>query len=67
MRTPLLKTFKAMIVDDEVPARRRLADLLRKVAKVSDIIEAADGNTAVRLIASERPDVVFLDIQLPGQ
>ena len=56
-----------MIVDKEAPARQRLADLLRNVANVSDIIEAADGNTAARLIASERPDVVFLDIQLPGQ
>ena len=56
-----------MIVDKEAPARQRLADLLRDVANVSDIIEAADGNTAARLIASERPDVVFLDIQLPGQ
>ena len=56
-----------MIVDKEAPARQRLADLLRDAANVSDIIEAADGNTAARLIASERPDVVFLDIQLPGQ
>jgi two-component system LytT family response regulator len=67
MQTPSLKSLKVLIVDDEALARRRLADLLRSVAPASDIIEAADGEAAVRLIASERPDVVFLDIQMPGQ
>lgn len=67
MQTPLLKSVKALIVDDEAPARRRLADLLRNVATVSEIIEASDGNAAVRLIANERPNVVFLDIQMPGR
>ena len=67
MNTPLLKSVKALIVDDEAPARRRLADLLRGVACVSEIIEAADGNAAVQSILNERPDVVFLDIQMPGQ
>lgn len=67
MHTPLYKTLTALIVDDEAPARRRLADLLRTVAKGADIIETGDGNSAVELIESRRPDVVFLDIQMPGQ
>ena len=67
MNTPLIKPLKALVVDDEAPARRRLADLLRNVASGSDILEAADGNTAVQLIESQCPDVVFLDIQRPGQ
>lgn len=67
MQTPSLKSLKVLIVDDEALARRRLADLLRTVAPASDIIEAADGEAAVRSIANERPDVVFLDIQMPGQ
>ena len=67
MHAPLLKPLKALIVDDEAPARRRLADLLRSVAGAYDIMEAADGDAAVRMIAGERPDVVFLDIQMPGQ
>ena len=67
MHTPLHKSLTALVVDDEAPARRRLVDLLRNVANVSDIIEAADGNAAAELIDSRRPDVVFLDIQMPGQ
>lgn len=67
MHTQLNKPLKALIVDDEAPARRRLADLLRSVAQGSDIIEAADGNAAVQMIESQCPDVVFLDIQMPGQ
>ena len=67
MQTPLLRPIKALIVDDEAPARRRLADLLRNVANVTEIVEASDGDAAVQSIASERPDVVFLDIQMPGR
>lgn len=67
MHTPLHKSLTALVVDDEAPARRRLVDLLRNVANVSEIIEATDGNAAVELIDSRRPNVVFLDIQMPGQ
>jgi len=66
MHTPTHR-LTVLVVDDEAPARRRLADLLRSEANVSEIIEAADGNAAVTLINSRRPDVVFLDIQMPGQ
>jgi two-component system LytT family response regulator len=62
-----MKPVTALVADDEAPARRRLGDLLRNVANVAEIIEAADGDSAVRLIESRRPDVVFLDIQMPGQ
>ena len=67
MQTPPVKSVKVLIVDDEAPARRRLAELLRHMAIVSDIIEASDGDAAVQLISSACPDVVFLDIQMPGQ
>jgi two-component system LytT family response regulator len=67
MHKLLIKPVTALVVDDETPARRRLADLLRNVANVSEIFEAADGNSAVQLIGSRRPDVVFLDIQMPGR
>jgi two-component system, LytTR family, response regulator len=67
MQTPSNKSLTALVVDDEAPARRRLVDLLRNVANISEIIEAADGNAAVELIESRVPDVVFLDIQMPGQ
>lgn len=67
MSTPSTKTLTALIVDDEAPARRRIADLLRALASGYEIIEAADGDAAVQMIDSRSPDVVFLDIQMPGQ
>lgn len=67
MHTPLPESMKVLVVDDEALGRRRLVDLLSKVANVSEVIEAADGNAAVELIESRRPDVVFLDMQMPGQ
>jgi two-component system, LytTR family, response regulator len=54
-----------LVVDDEAPARQRLVDLLRKDVGVGRIAEAANGVDAVELIASERPDLVFLDVQMP--
>jgi two-component system LytT family response regulator len=55
-----------VVVDDEEMARARLRDLLADAADVRVIGEAADGLTAVRCIDALRPDLVFLDIRLPG-
>jgi len=60
------KPLKVLVVDDEALARRRLVDLLGKTADVAEVLEAADGEAAVRVLDSERPDVVFLDMQMPG-
>jgi two-component system LytT family response regulator len=57
--------LRVLIVDDEAPARERLVDLLRKDADVTAITEADNGLVAVEMIASERPDLVFLDVQMP--
>jgi two-component system, LytTR family, response regulator len=54
-----------MVADDEAPARQRLIDLLRKDSQVAAIIEAADGPSAVELIQNRKPDLVFLDVQMP--
>ncbi len=67
MHTPLPEPITVLVVDDEALARRRLVDLLGKVANVAEVFEAADGDTAVRLIESRRPDLVFLDMQMPGR
>ena len=56
----------ALIVDDEPIARRTLRRLLDDVPWVECLGEAADGVTAVRLIDGATPDVVFLDVQMPG-
>ena len=57
--------FRVLIVDDEAPARQRLTDLMRGDAQVETILEAADGAAAVEAIRSLRPDLVFLDVQMP--
>jgi two-component system LytT family response regulator len=59
------ESIRVLIVDDEAPARQRLADLLRKDAQVAEILEAPDGIIAVAAIQSKRPDLVFLDVQMP--
>ena len=63
---PSANALKILVVDDEAPARRRLVDLLAKVDGVAQVLEAADGATAVRMITSDRPDAVFLDMRMPG-
>lgn len=57
---------RALIVDDEALARRRLLTMLGEEPDVEVIGEAASGTAAVEAIAGERPDVVFLDVQMPG-
>ncbi len=56
----------AVIIDDEQPARDELHYLLRKHADIEVTGEAASGTAAVELIGERAPDLVFLDIQMPG-
>ncbi len=56
----------ALIVDDEPPARARLRRLLAAHADVASIDEAADAEQALHAVAERRPDVAFLDVQMPG-
>jgi len=55
-----------LVVDDEAPARRRLADLLKRDRGVGRILEAENGVAAVTLIQEAKPEIVFLDVQMPG-
>jgi two-component system LytT family response regulator len=55
-----------LIADDEPLARRTLQEHLRSLGWVGPIHEARDGKTAIALANSERPDLVFLDIVMPG-
>lgn len=58
--------LKAVIVDDEPPARRMLTELLgQHINAISLAGEAGSGDRAISVINEIRPDVVFLDIQLP--
>jgi two-component system LytT family response regulator len=58
--------MRTLIVDDEAPARERLKRLLAGIEGIEIAGEAADGTAAVSMIERERPDLVLLDIQMPG-
>jgi two-component system LytT family response regulator len=57
---------RALLVDDEQPARERLRRLLAAFDEVEVVGEAEDGEHAFEQILALTPDVVFLDIQMPG-
>jgi two-component system response regulator AlgR len=63
LTAPLLR---ALIVDDEAPARERLRRLLGEIAHVAVVGEAANGLEALTTCASLDPDVVLLDVRMPG-
>ena len=57
--------IRVLIVDDEPVARRGLRNHLKKAADVEVIGEAGNGRDAVETIIQARPDLVFLDVQMP--
>jgi DNA-binding LytR/AlgR family response regulator len=60
-------TLRVVLVDDEPIALRRLAMALNDVAGVDVVGSAGDGLSAAALIADKAPDLVILDIQMPGR
>lgn len=58
--------IRALIVDDEPLARRGVRVCLRRAADVMVVGEAESGMVGLRMIEALRPDVVFLDIQMPA-
>jgi two-component system, LytTR family, response regulator len=60
-----MSTLRTLIVDDEPLARGRLRQLLQDEADIEIIGECEDGVTALETIRRERPDLVFLDVQMP--
>jgi two-component system, LytTR family, response regulator len=61
-----METVRALIVDDEEPARTRIRDFLEETPGIETIGECPDGVTAIRAIRDESPDLVLLDIQMSG-
>lgn len=59
-------SLRALIVDDEPLARERLRELLSDAPHTTAVGEAADGPEAVDAIRELAPDLVFLDVQMPG-
>ena len=58
--------LKILIIDDEAPARIRLRRMLVDVPEVQVVAEAATGQEALQLIPVKEPDVLLLDISMPG-
>lgn len=63
MRTP--RVLRILVVDDEPLGRRRVLDLLADDPAVQVVGAVADGAAAVEAIRGARPDLVFLDVQMP--
>ncbi len=61
------KPHKALIVDDERLARKDLKDLLSEIKEIEIVGEADSVTTAIEAIKNLKPEVIFLDIQMPGE
>jgi two-component system LytT family response regulator len=59
-------TLRVLIVDDEPLARQRLQRILRSEKDIELLAPGVDGPTAVSAILEQRPDLLFLDVQMPG-
>lgn len=60
------KNIRTLIVDDEPVAREYIRDLLQEEDAVEITGEASDGPEAVKAALTQKPDLIFLDIQMPG-
>ena len=60
-----LRTIRAILVDDEKPARKRLIDLVDREPDIAVVAVCTGGAEAVQAIRARAPDLVFLDIQMP--
>ena len=60
------RELTVLVVDDELLARQRLEDLLGRVDRVATVLTADSGKAAVAAIHEHEPDLVFLDMQMPG-
>ena len=61
------ENISAIIIDDERLARKELASMLSEYSNISILGEADDVTSAVEQIDKHNPDVIFLDIQMPGE
>jgi two-component system LytT family response regulator len=62
----LAAPIQALVVDDESWARRNLTVLLRRDPDIGSIVECGSGSEAIEEIRKSKPDLLFLDVQMPG-
>lgn len=63
----MINKLKILIADDEAPARSKMKRMLEMLGVSDEIIMAENGIEALEKINSEHPDLVFLDIEMPGK
>ncbi len=61
-----MKEFKTLIIDDERLAREELKSILKDYVEINVIGEAKNGDEGIEKIKSLKPDLIFLDISMPG-
>ncbi len=66
LRASLIKQITVVIVDDHAMIRSALAQILNHEPDISVIGDASDGKTAIELVRLTDPDVVLMDISMPG-
>ena len=59
--------MRTIIVDDERLARAELTKMLQSIPEIEVVDEASNANEAIEKINSHQPDLIFLDIQMPGK
>ncbi|HEV2196955.1 MAG TPA: response regulator [Candidatus Acidoferrum sp.] len=65
MNAPAKKKWRALIVDDEELARHIIRELLQPHPEIEIVAECANGFEAVKAFAEHKPDLIFLDVQMP--
>lgn len=58
--------YKVLVADDESLARETIKLLLSEQPDIAEVLEAADGNIALEKVQQHNPDLIFLDIEMPG-
>jgi len=66
MKPPTTKVLGVFVADDSAPLRSRLIEMLSKIEGIEVVGQAQDVSEALSGIGALRPDVVILDIQMPG-
>src|ERR1700730_12716678 len=61
-----MSTFRVLLVDDHKLFRAGIRSLLQAISDVEVVAEAGDGREGLRLIEVHRPDVVLMDLMMPG-
>ncbi|WP_448213961.1 LytR/AlgR family response regulator transcription factor [Colwellia sp. MEBiC06753] len=59
--------LKVLVADDEPLARETIKLLLKNQPDIGEVLEAQDGNLVLEVFSQTKPDIVFLDIQMPGK